>query len=212
MANKKAIKASRTEKLALIASAVGVFAVFATVVIMGTARFSSASYTSSSNVVAQANVLTICFTYLTPNSAPPNYANDLLFGGGLPTVPPNGISPTSFWPTNVVLVDNDIGGNANANIFLAGSNWIQVANSANTFYVTNTFWNPTPNNIAATGNALTLYNGLQVSLVDTKIQIPSPQPVGPNSGNTANVYFGLTIPFGQNLGIYVQNIIVENSC
>ncbi len=214
------VRMSRTELLAVAVVAVATFSVFLALAFnLDFIPLASAAYNSPSNVVATANVLSICFTVLTPNGlngyqviTPANVANDLVFGGGVFGGGTNGISPTFSVPTSVQLIDNDIGGNANANVLIAGSNWFQVTNSANTFYeYGNILWNPVTLGTFS-GNDLNLYNGQSASLGATNIFITAPAVPSPTNGVAANIFFGLQIPFGQQLGIYYENIVVENSC
>lgn len=105
--------------------------------------------------------------------------------------------------TNNQIIDQDPNGNIAANVLLGGSNWIGPS-SAN-FFVANTVWNPT-NVAVGTANNLELFP----SLFDTAIQIPAPNYITPTT--SANVYFGLFIPKLTALGVYTQNIVLENSC
>ncbi len=100
---------------------------------------------------------------------------------------------------------NDPFGNIAANVLISGTNWISTSSSAN-FFVSNTIWNPT-NDFLANGNALLLFPSQPT---DTKIEIPAPNVINPNTDNL--IYFGLYIPTLTALGVYTQNIVLENSC
>ena len=142
----------------------------------------------STNVVASATVNSICLMSIS-NTA-------INFGYVTPTV--------SIATSNIVaVIDN--GGNAPANVLVAGGNWISGSNN---FYVANTLWNPTSAS-AGTGNALALYTGLS-SLVDTLIQVAAPTLSTPTT--SSNIYFGMEIPGGTPAGIYTQNIVYGYSC
>lgn len=141
-------------------------------------------YTNSVNAIGAVNVLGTCFIFLIPNT--------INFGS---------IEPGSNVPTANVVTDNDLNGNVDANILVGGSTWTSSNPTGNSFGSTNTLWNPTS---LATygGNGLVLFPSLTI----TDIVVP----FGP--GTSANVYYGLGIPPSQPLGIYTQNIVMENSC
>ncbi|MCW6160443.1 MAG: hypothetical protein LVQ95_05160 [Candidatus Micrarchaeales archaeon] len=144
--------------------------------------------TASTNVIASATVNSVCIMSIS------NTAIDF----GL-------VSPTVSTATSNIVAIIDTGGNAPANVLVAGGNWIFGSNS---FYVANTLWNPTSAS-AGVGNALALYTGL-TSLVDTFIQVPAPTLSVPTTYN--NIYFGVGIPGGTPAGIYTQNIVYGYNC
>ncbi len=110
------------------------------------------------------------------------------------------LTPATNYPTSIAYTVNDPGGNAPANILVAASgNWIS---GSNTIFYGNVIWNPTTG--SSTGNALT-----QV-LTNTLIQIPAPNSINPTT--SAQVFFGIQVPFGQAAGLYTSNILFENSC
>ncbi len=108
------------------------------------------------------------------------------------------IEPSSNVPTNQLVQDADAGGNVQSNMLITATNWISGPNS---FYVANTLWDST-NDLSYLGNSLPLY--------PFQTFTPILVPFGPST--SANVYFGLAIPASQAVGIYTQNIVMENSC
>lgn len=127
---------------------------------------------------------------------------------------PSGISfgtltPTATYNTNVIVSDNDVGGNTAANVLIEATSgsgatlgyWIGPG--SNTIPVGNTLYN---------GGSLGSYagNALTNSLVVTAINVPAPNIVVTTT--TANVFFGLGVPGGTAGGTYTQNILIENSC
>lgn len=106
------------------------------------------------------------------------------------------LEPGGNHNTNELVQDLDSGGNVNANVVLEGTNWISGSNS---FYVTNTLWDSS-NDASFSGNALLLAPGSVTPIVVPPNNVP------------ANIYFGLSIPQFQAVGIYTQNILVFNSC
>ena len=106
------------------------------------------------------------------------------------------LNPLAATSTSNLVVDTNQGGSVQANILVAGGNWISGANN---FYVANTLWNPS-SSASYIGNAVQLIP----SLADTKIKI--------NAGGNGDIYFGAGVPAGQPSGSYSQNIILENLC
>ena len=142
---------------------------------------------SPSNVVASLSVSSSCVI-----SAPSNTA--INFGS---------LNPTQSYSATNAVTFTDNGGNAPANILVAGSNMISGSNN---FYVANTLWSATS---GGSTTALALYTGL-ASLIDTLIQIPAPTRANPATTNT--IYFGIDIPAGTPAGVYTQNIVYGYTC
>ncbi len=140
---------------------------------------------SVQNVIATANVQPACFISLSTNA--------IDFGS---------ITPTNSVPTANAVSVNDPGGNIPANILVDAGNWIS---GSNTFYVSNTLWNPVTEP-TYTGTPL----NLAPNLVDTLIQEPAPIIANPTTSNT--LYFGLAVPAAQSPGLYTQNVYIENEC
>ena len=107
------------------------------------------------------------------------------------------INPGSAAATANLIVDTNFGGSASANILVDGSSWLFGTNS---FYVSNTLWASTSSG-AGVGNPLMLDPG---NLVDAGISI------GPSANN--NIFFGVLIPPELQVGVYAQNIVIENKC
>ena len=166
------------------------FAVLAMTMILASAFYGinlAGASSSPSNVVASLSVKSSCSI-----SAPSNTA--INFGN---------LNPTQTYSATNAVTFTDSGGNAPANILVAGSNMISGGNN---FYVTNTLWSAIS---GGSTTALTLYTGL-ASLVDTLIQIPAPSRTAPSTTNT--IYFGIDIPAGTPAGIYTQNIVYGYTC
>ena len=166
------------------------FAVLAMTMILASAFYGinlAGASSSPSNVVASLSVKSSCSV-----SAPSNTA--INFGN---------LNPTQTYSATNAVTFTDSGGNAPANILVAGSNMISGGNN---FYVTNTLWSAIS---GGSTTALTLYTGL-ASLVDTLIQIPAPSRTNPSTTNT--IYFGIDIPAGTPAGIYTQNIVYGYTC
>ncbi len=148
--------------------------------------------TSSNTVVANVIVSNICFTSASPSS--PSFAS---------------VAPPGSDNTNVEITDNDVGGNSQANVYVAGTSgsgatlgdWI--GSGANTIPVGNTLWDLTSDS-AYIGNALTN------SLVETSIVVPAPNTLVTTT--SANIFLGLSVPAGTSAGAYTQNIEIENLC
>ncbi|MEM3661941.1 MAG: hypothetical protein QXG73_03880 [Candidatus Micrarchaeaceae archaeon] len=147
-------------------------------------RILAANIISSSNVVANVAVGTVIYLSVSPNTI--NFGN---------------INPGATYNTNVPVTDNDVGGNIGANILVEGTDWVLSTNSAVTFGVSNTEWNPT-SQTSYTGNALS------TTFANTLIFIPAPTLSMPTTSN--KIYFGLSIPGGTPAGVYTQNILFEN--
>ena len=163
--------------LAVVAS-IATFEVY-----MGTANASTSNGTVTANV-AVGNVI-----YLTvSNSVSGNVIN---FGS---------IFSGSHYDTNVIVTDNDVGGNIGANILVEGSSW-QDATTSNTFGASNTFWSPTQ--LINLGT-----NALTSAFANTFITIAAPSLSTPYASNS--IYFGVNVPGGTPEGNYIQTISFEN--
>ncbi|MEM3181447.1 MAG: hypothetical protein QXV17_10330 [Candidatus Micrarchaeaceae archaeon] len=136
-----------------------------------------------SNVIANVAVGNVIYLSVSPNTI--NFGN--LYPAGTP------------YDTNVLVTDNDIGGNMGANILVEGGNWIGPG--TNTFGVSNTEWSPT---------AQTSYTGNALSTIFANTLIFIPAPTLSTSTTSNNIYFGLSIPGGTPAGVYTQNILFEN--
>ena len=148
------------------------------------------SYASSSNTSVTANVAVGNVIYLSvANSISGNVIN---FGS---------LYPGTSYDTNVPVTDTDNGGNIGANILVEGTSWALTSNTAVTFSVSNTVWNPT---------ALTSYSGnaLTTSFVNSNEIIIAPSLSTPSTNSI--IYFGLGIPGGTTPGNYIQTISFEN--
>lgn len=191
MARKK-----RNERAAGLVAAVFAFTIscilaLALMTSFGFLRFAFAS-SNTTNVVASANVVASCFISTSPNTI--NFGNVPAGGSTVNTV-------------NAVTV-NDPFGNAPANIFVAGANWLGP--STDNFFVSNTVW--AASNVATISGAtpLVLFNGLMSSFVDTSIQIPAPNAVANSPGNF--IFFGAQVPLLTPIATYTQNIFIEEQC
>lgn len=111
------------------------------------------------------------------------------------------IFPGDFYDTNVPVTDTDNGGNIGANILVEGTPWALTSNTAVTFPVGNTLWNPI---------LLTSYagNALTTSFVNTNEIIAAPSLSTPATNSI--IYFGLGVPGGTTPGNYIQTISFEN--
>ncbi|MEM0086889.1 MAG: hypothetical protein QXT36_01305 [Candidatus Micrarchaeaceae archaeon] len=139
------------------------------------------------------------------NSAPSNVVANVAVGNVIYlSVSPNTINFGNLYPagaaydTNVLVTDNDIGGNMGANILVEGGNWIGPSSS---FGVGNTLWDATTQNTY-------IGTALSATFANTLIFIPAPTLSTPTTSN--NIYFGLSIPGGTPAGVYTQNILFEN--
>ena len=144
---------------------------------------------SSSNTALTANVNVGNVIYLTVANA--SSGNVINFGN---------IFPGSSYNTNVVVTDNDIGGNIGASILVEGSDWLN-ASTSNTFSVGNTFWSPAL--LTNTGT-----NALTSTFANTLITIAAPTLSTPYASNS--IYFGLSVPSGTAPGNYIQTISFRN--
>jgi hypothetical protein len=158
---------------------------------VATQIYNGTTYTPSpaSGTVIAANSQYISWATLAPSCGISLTGNTAI---GFPALTPGSASPT----TNLI-TDTNAGGTVAANIVVDGSNWIFGANS---FFVTNTLWNPTSAG-AFVGNRLQLDPG---NFAQTYILVPG--------GGSNGVYFGVVIPPALNRGTYTQNIVIENSC
>jgi len=151
------------------------------------------SQPSSNTLSVTVNVLPTCYISLS--------ANSINFG-----TLSSGKNTTTTWNE---IVDSDPGGNLEATIQVAGTNWIYTSNNAITFYVANTVYSGT-NTIsysqAFPTNSLSLYPAFE----PTNIIVPAPTQ---STSTTSNeIYFGLGVPGGTPQGAYTQNIIIANQC
>ena len=138
---------------------------------------------ASNSITANVLVPATCFTALSPNA--------ITFGV---------LVPGSSSNTNVLVTDSDTGGNAQATLYVEGSDLTYLSN---TISVANTLWNPT--SVASyTGNALT------GGFASTGIILIAPTLGNPTTSNS--VYFGVRIPGGTPIGTYTQTVTIENSC
>ena len=145
--------------------------------------FNTLCATSSTNTITM-NVLVpgVCFTSASVTS--------ITFGT---------MSPGTTYNTNVLVTDNDVGGNAQSTLYVEGVDW----SGAGTIGVSNTVWNPTT--VASyTGNALTS------GFANTNIIVPAPSLTTGTTSN--NIYFGMNVVGGAPAGTYTQTITLENSC
>ena len=148
--------------------------------------------TTTSNVVATANVEAVCYINLSVNS--------IDFGN---------MFPTENVPTNQNVLDIDNGGNIAANVLFQATTWNDISNTIIGFGASNTTYSNTYNTPWASafgdGNYLTtspeLANGIVV-----------PAPSFNAQSTNVPIYFGLAIPPAQTAGQYNQIIYVENSC
>ena len=151
------------------------------------------SQPSSNTLSVTVNVLSTCYISLN--------ATSINFGTVL-----SGANTVTTW--NGIL-DSDPGGNAQAAIYVAGSNWIYSTNSLISFYVANTVYSGT-NTIsysqAYPSNSLSLYPTFEY----TGLTVAAPTQATPTTHT--NIYFGLGVPGGAKAGAYTQNIIIANQC
>ena len=145
-----------------------------------------ATATSSNTLNANVAVGSACFTLATPSV--------IVFGNTLPT------SSNQLYYTNVLVTDNDIGGNIGSWLFVEGSTW---SSASNTLLAGETVWNPTPQG-SYMGNQLT------ASFANTAMYIAAPSLATPTTGG--NVFFGMNVPAGTPAGNYVQTITFNDFC
>ena len=147
---------------------------------------------STTNVVATANVEAVCYINLSVNS--------IDFGS---------LFPTDNVPTTQNVLDIDNGGNIAANVIFTATTWNDISNTIIGFDASNTTYSNTYNTPWASafgdGNYLTTApepaNG---------ITVPAPSFSDPSTN--VPIYFGLAIPPAQTAGQYNQIIYIENSC
>ena len=109
--------------------------------------------------------------------------------------------PGTTYNANVVVTDNDVGGNVGVALYVQGNaNWVFGANNIG---VSNTVYN-------AVSQSAYLGNALSNTFVNTNIYIGMPTQATPYASN--NIYFGMQVPGGTVAGLYTENIIIENSC
>ncbi len=170
-------------------STIAVFALIAMLMVgVSLTVYNPKVYAQSTNfIVANVGVASTCTAVLT---------NTLINFGSL--APGSTLGPVNG------IVDTDSAGNVDANILLSASNMINPANPADTFYITNTVWNPSYSTGLTTENAITALYPLLGS--DTGIVVT------PGNANGNVLYFGINVPNGQAAGSYTQNIYIENNC
>jgi YVTN family beta-propeller protein len=95
---------------------------------------------------------------------------------------------------NTILITNT--GTGTSNVFIAGSSWSD--GFSNSIGVTNTLWS------FLFGTSYSTANQLTSSQKDTLLSL------GPNGAQ--NMFFGVKVPSGQNVGTYGQTINVISSC
>lgn len=139
----------------------------------------------TSTVTATMNVPLECFISDTPNTV-------IQFGSLNPG------SNTPFTSNNVIV--GNPGGSVQAQILVAGGNWV---NGANNFFVANTVWAATNTPYGTSTTPLALYPPLS-NLAATGINEAA--------NSNAPIYFGVAVPGGQPAANYGSNIILENSC
>jgi len=148
---------------------------------------------STNTLSVTVNVLPTCYISLS--------ANSINFG-----TMPSGTNTETNWTG---ILDSDPGGNEQATIAVAGTNWIYSSNTAISFYVANTVYSGT-NTIsysqAFPSNSLPLLPALP----STGLTIAPPTQATPTT--KTEVYFGLGVPGGTKVGAYTQNIIIGNQC
>jgi len=149
------------------------------------------SQPSSNTLSVTVNVLSTCYISLN--------ATSINFGTVL-----SGANTGTTW--NGIL-DSDPGGNAQASIQVAGTNWIYSTNSAISFYVANTVYSGT--NTISYSQAFPS-NSLSLTLTSTGLTVAAPTQATPTT--STKIYFGLGVPGGAKAGAYTQNIIIGNQC
>ena len=138
----------------------------------------------SNTMTLTANVLGVCYTVVTPTA--------ISFGN---------MYPGTTYNTNVIVTDNDVGGNVGSAMMVQGNaNWVFGSNNIG---VSNTVYN-------AVSQSTYLGNALSNTFVNTNIAITAPTQATPYA--SANIYFGMSVPGGTPAGTYTENIIIENSC
>ena len=147
---------------------------------------------TTTNVVATANVEAVCYINLSVNS--------IDFGS---------LAPTMNTPTTQNVVDIDKGGNVAASVIFQATTWNEISNTLTTFGASNTTYSNTYNTPWASafddGNYL-----VTTAEVANGIVVPSPSFSNPSTN--VPIYFGLAIPPAQTAGQYNQIIYIENTC
>lgn len=166
----------------LVNFSIAAFAFMVVISAFALSGFSSATTTTvtAPNVVASMTVLSTC---------------EISLSNSVITLPAT--APGSFAPTDNGVVTDSNPGNIAGNVVIYGGNWIGTS-SANTFYVTNTVWNPSSSLNQIIGNQLTS------SPFTSLLQIPA--------AGSSTIYFGANVPSGQAADTYSQNIVIEASC
>lgn len=139
--------------------------------------------TTSNAVVANVVVPATCFTVLSNIN--------LNFGT---------LSPSQSTTVSNAVLDNDLVGNNQANVFIDGTNWFVITTQNVNYGVANTAWNGVTGGTVASSNLLTL------TFVNTNFI------VGTTTGSSNTFYFGTEVPTSQNADSYSQTINIENSC
>ena len=147
---------------------------------------------TTTNVVATANVEAVCYIDLSVNS--------IDFGS---------LFPTQNTPTTQNVLDIDNGGNVAANVIFQATTWNDISNTITGFGASNTTYSNTYNTPWASafgdGNYLT-------TAPETANGISVPAPSFQTQSTNVPIYFGLAIPPAQTAGQYNQIIYIENSC
>lgn len=144
---------------------------------------SGIAFGSSSNVAASVSISAVCYTSVTPTT--------ISFGT---------LSTNTNVPTNVLVTDQDNGGNVASYLYISGNDWTAGSNS---FGVSNTLWDPTT-------QATYVGTALSATSSNTAILIPAPTVSVTTTSNS--IYFGLGVPSGVAPGTYTQTITIQNSC
>jgi hypothetical protein len=164
----------------LVNFSIAAFAFMVVISAFALSGFSSAvTVTAAPNVVASMTVLSTC---------------EISLSNSVITLPAT--APGSFAPTDNGVVTDSNPGNLAGNVVIYGGNWIGTG--SNTFYVTNTVWNPSSSPTQIIGNQLTS------SPFTSLLQIPA--------AGSSTIYFGANVPSGQAADTYSQNIVIETSC
>ena len=147
---------------------------------------------TTTNVVATANVEAVCYINLSVNS--------IAFGN---------MYPTENVPTTQNVLDIDNGGNVAANVLFVATTWNDISSNSIGFGASNTTYSNTYNTPWASafndGNYLT-------TSIATANGIVVPSPSFTTQSTNVPIYFGLAIPPAQTAGQYNQIIYVENTC
>jgi hypothetical protein len=152
--------------------------------------FNNLCTTSPSNTItANVYVPGTCYTSVTPNA--------ITFGT---------MYPGTTYNTNVLITDNDIGGDVSATMWI-GANWISWQSAANTILVAGNVMYSQTSLGSFGGTAMTTNNP---TVTSPAIYIPGPTLASPSTGNT--IYFGMNVPGGTPAGLYGLTLVIQNSC